>query len=302
MLHQVSAVMNLTNSEDEETRTFMDQDMFNAMLARVKTIVLTMNEHKRNVVQIQLMSNFIKGYAVKYKYLCTFLETLFAFIINTNSSNNFVMKVFAKQPNDQTFSLEFTIDGLTSNSFNSDILSLMFSQNTAELKEKGASRFPDQTCYMYLTHYLHRLLNIKTKVFGGQLNQQDNYKTLIRSHTPALKQMASQTTLKYQGPDQSEKNSLDSSNLCSLKMMLELTHQDLFMGKEIETRKRMIYDTKPFKKVLQESQVLVLTNPKLGGLVVNKNIVPEAAARDGAILLDWAAVQSFDQDLIEIKE
>ena len=114
--------------------------------------------------------------------------------------------------------------------------------------------------------------------------------------------MVSQTTLKYAGPEQSEKNSLDSSNLCSLKMMLELNNQDLFMGKEIETRKRMIYDTKPFKKVLLESQVLVLTNPKLGGLVVNKNIVPEAAARDGAILLDWAAVQSFDQDLIEIKE
>ena len=152
---------------DEGQAVFMDSIMAESMFKKLGNLVASINHTRRNSITLQISSFFAKGCMVQYSYLDKLLHYLLSFIVSSNINNKFVIKMNAKQVNDTIYQLEFTIDGFTTNSFNSEVFNILLKDDTADLLEVVESHFPYFPVTFYMVSYLRKLLHMKFKVYNG---------------------------------------------------------------------------------------------------------------------------------------
>jgi hypothetical protein len=259
----------------------------------LKPLAEVLNLNRKNSISVTINSVLTKGCFVQYEPLSLLIKFLFAFCISSNLHNKISIKTAAKQVNESLYNLEFSFEGLPTESFNGEVMNALFGEKVEDLKNKLINKYPKYGLTMYMIHYLKTLLGIKHKFFGDVA---PNVTSPARAKTP-LDYVKSNIELR-DGKSKVEPNAGETT--CSLKLILLLDKKDLF-GKEIDKRynKQLFTDCPPPRLLDAPEYDTLMESPYANKLINPKTL---ESLKEKCSTVDYLSALSFAEDFLEIKK
>ena len=252
---------------------------------------------------------FKKGFLININHLELLLTYLWSFMISANTGNRFSMKMAAKQVNDSIYSLEIAVEGFNSNSFCAEVMNVVLGDDSQALIQQVIPRFTNYGPSLYMVHYIRKVMGLKCKCYGGPTAPPTHNTIKTPNQYSRLMQMAST----QEAGDHFQGMQKDQPLDCSLKLMVLLERDDL-MSQEIDQKfKKVVYQKAPKVRMLNESKLKVLADPRLSELLLNRRTLVslsydlEKMQQDikagrplKTMTLDWLSAQSYAEDFLSV--
>ena len=281
--------LSLITKEENDTLSPMDLLKVENMLKEMAERVIPINLNRRNKFTLSISSYFSRGCYVRYEYLSKLIHIFFNFCISNNIGNNFDVKISVRQSNDISSNLEFTFNGISSDSYSNQVLNILLGESLSDLKDMIMEKFNHCAEQLLMIHYLKKVLNIKCKIFGTEYDAQND---LIKG-TP---------TTSYQF---SKLNPIDGDmnmeeNYCTTKFILNLDDSNM-MNRELDKKgNKVVYSNEPVTRYIDSDQMKAVNESKKTGVLMNPNTAILISKLTRPIPVGWAATQSFCADIDQI--